>query len=184
MTAPCLTGDVVRLSLLDLEKDVEEWAAWIQDSEYQRLLDTGPSTLYSPAAIRAWMEKECGQNYVVFSIHALPEERVVGFIDLSGFNWQARSAWVAIGIGPAEYRGRGLGTQAMRLLTRYAFEHLNLNRINLNVFGYNPGAMRSYEKAGSVLEGRQRELLNRYGQRWDMVYMGLLRDDWLAQQRK
>ena len=184
MTAPVLTGELVRLSVFDLEKDVEEWAGWMQDSEYQRLLDTGPSFLYTPAAIRSWLEKEGGQNYLVFSIRALPEDRVVGFIDLSGFNWPARSAWVAIGIGAAEFRGRGLGTEAMQLLARYAFEQLNLNRINLNVFGYNPRAIRSYEKAGFVHEGRERSVLNRYGQRWDIVFMGLLKEDWLAKQRE
>jgi RimJ/RimL family protein N-acetyltransferase len=184
MYTPVLSGELVRLSVLDLDKDVEEWAGWMQDSEYQRLLDTGPSSLFTPATIRSWLEKEGGQNDLIFVIRALPEDRVVGFIDLSGFNWPARSAWVAIGIGAAEFRGRGLGTEAMQLLARYAFEQLNLNRINLTVFGYNPQAIRSYEKAGFVHEGRERSFLNRYGQRWDMVYMGLLKDDWLAQQKK
>jgi len=184
MSAPALTGSLARLAVIDLDKDVEEWARWMQDSEYQRLLDTGPSFLYTPAGIRSWLEKEIGSNYLVFTIRALPEDRVVGFIDLSGFNWPARSAWVAIGIGDPNYRGRGLGTEAMGLAARYAFEQLNLNRINLNVFGYNPQAVRSYEKTGFVHEGHERSVLNRYGQRWDIIFMGLLREDWLAQQRK
>jgi RimJ/RimL family protein N-acetyltransferase len=184
MTPSNLSGRLVRLAVLDLEKDTEEWACWMLDSEYQRLLDMGPSSLHSPAVIRSWLEKEIGKDYLGFSIRALPADIPVGFIDLAGFNWAARSAWVAIGIGDPQYRGRGLGTEAMQLLARYAFEQLNLNRINLNVFGFNPAAMRSYEKAGFVHEGRERSVLNRYGQRWDMVYMGLLREDWLAQQEK
>jgi RimJ/RimL family protein N-acetyltransferase len=48
------------------------------------------------------------------------------------------------------------------------------------VFTYNQRAIRSYEKAGFQFEGRQRERLNRDGERWDMVYMGILRTEWLA----
>lgn len=181
MTTPALTGALVRLTTLDLEKDLEEWARWMQDSEYQRTLDMGPSLLFTPAAIRAWMEKEIGKDLCMFSIREITEDRLVGFIDLSGFDWPARSCWVGIGIGDPRDRGRGFGTEAMRLAARYAFEQLNLNRINLNVFEFNPGAVRSYEKAGFVHEGRERAVLNRYGRRWDMLFMGLLRQDWEQQ---
>lgn len=70
----------------------------------------------------------------------------------------------------------------MNLLARYAFRELNLNRINLSAFEFNPRAVRSYEKCGFVHEGRERQWLNRGGRCWDMIYMGLLREDWLARQ--
>ena len=180
MSAAALQGELVRLAAFDLEKDSEALARWSRDSEYQRLLDTGPSVVNASTSMREFMEKEIGKNYILFGIRPLNEDRTVGFADLSGFDWLARSAWVAIGIGEAEYRGRGLGTEAMRLLVRFAFEQLNLNRINLTVFSYNPRAMRSYEKCGFVYEGCQRQFLNRDGRRWDMVYMGLLKSDWQA----
>jgi len=50
--------------------------------------------------------------------------------------------------------------------------------VSLDVFEYNPRAIRSYEKAGFVVEGRQRQVLNRDGRRWDDVYMGILRQEW------
>jgi RimJ/RimL family protein N-acetyltransferase len=182
MYTPNLTGQWVKLRLVDPDKDLDEWAKWLQDSEYQRLLDTGPSSLFSPAAIRTWFEKEEGRDQLTFSILALQEEQLVGFVGLSGFNWQARSAWVAIGIGDAEMRRRGYGSEAMCLLAGYAFEQLNLNRINLNVFEFNARAIRSYEKVGFVHEGRERAVLNRYDRRWDMIFMGLLREDWARTQ--
>ena len=66
----------------------------------------------------------------------------------------------------------------MKVLLRYAFEELNLHRVNLSVFEYNPRAIRSYEKAGFRHEGRQRDALHRCGKRWDMLYMGILKSDW------
>ena len=175
-----LQGKLVRLAAFDLEKDSQAWSRWNRDTEYQRLLDDGPSSLYSPASVWEFLEKELGTGWVPFGIHPLDGDHAVGFCDLSGFDWLARSAWVAIGIGEVDQRGRGLGTDAMRVLARFAFEQLNLNRINLTVFEYNPAAIRSYEKCGFVHEGRQRQFLNREGQRWDMIYMGLLKEDWLA----
>lgn len=177
-----LSGERVRLAVFDLEKDSEALARWGQDSEYQRLLDSGPSSLYSAADMRSFLEKGIGEKQIMLSIRLLAEDRAIGFVNLAGLNWQARSAWVGIGIGEPEYRGKGYGSDAMNVLARYAFKELNLNRINLNVFEFNPRAMRAYEKCGFVHEGRLRQWLNRGGRRWDMIYMGLLREDWLARQ--
>ena len=103
---------------------------------------------------------------------------MIGFIELDGFNWPAREVWVGIGIGDREFQGRGYGTDAMRLVLRFAFLELNLNRVSLTVFEYNQRGIRSYEKAGFKEEGREREALERDGKRWDMLFMGILREDW------
>jgi RimJ/RimL family protein N-acetyltransferase len=47
------------------------------------------------------------------------------------------------------------------------------------VFEYNQRAIRSYEKAGFRLEGRQRQYIQREGHRWDLIYMGILREEWM-----
>jgi RimJ/RimL family protein N-acetyltransferase len=67
----------------------------------------------------------------------------------------------------------------MRLALGFAFMELNLHRVSLNVFEYNPRAVRSYEKAGFHVEGRQRQALLRNGKRWDAIEMGILREEWL-----
>ena len=42
--------------------------------------------------------------------------------------------------------------------------------------------MRSYIKSGFVVEGRARRMFMREGQRWDFIYMGILRDEWASWQ--
>lgn len=49
-----------------------------------------------------------------------------------------------------------------------------------NVFEYNPRAIRAYEKLGFQHEGRVRKYLNREGRRWDLVYMGITKEEWLS----
>jgi RimJ/RimL family protein N-acetyltransferase len=67
----------------------------------------------------------------------------------------------------------------MRVALRFGFMELNLQRVTLNVFDYNSRGVRSYEKAGFQVEGRVREFILRDGARHDVIYMGVLRENWL-----
>ena len=171
------TGQKVKLVPLDLEKEMSHWEEWDQDSEYKRLLDDSPAVQISGSIAREHFEEDNG-NGTLFMVHTIPDDRVIGFIELDGLNWAARSGWVGIGIGDSEYRGKGYGTEAMRLLLAYAFTWLNLNRVNLNVFAYNTRAIRSYEKCGFRYEGTEREVIFKEDKRWDLIDMGILRDEW------
>jgi RimJ/RimL family protein N-acetyltransferase len=88
---------------------------------------------------------------------------------------------VGLSIGARENWGKGYGTEMMHLLLRYAFMEVNLRRVTLAVFEYNPRAIRTYEKAGFRHEGRVRGRLKRDGKRWDMLIMGVLREEWKEQ---
>jgi RimJ/RimL family protein N-acetyltransferase len=85
-----------------------------------------------------------------------------------------------MGIGEPEARGQGFGSEVLQLLLRYAFTEFNLHRVSLNAFEYNPRAIHLYEKTGFTVEGRTREFLNRDGRRWDMIFMGILQEEWQA----
>jgi len=64
------------------------------------------------------------------------------------------------------------------LLLRHGFLTLNLNRVFLRVFETNPRAIRSYEKAGFIHEGRLRQAEFRDGQYVDILLMSVLRSEW------
>ncbi len=66
----------------------------------------------------------------------------------------------------------------MKIGLRYAFQELNLERVTLGVFAYNTRAIRSYEKAGFRHEGRERRYIHRDGERADVLFMGILRQEW------
>ena len=177
-----LTGKLVRLAALDPDVDAPLWSKWRQNSEYDRLSDTDPATLHSPKATREWIEKHLDSLLSnEFEIRTIDGDQVIGSLGLGGDMLIHSEAFVGIGIGESEFWGKGYGTEAMLLILRYAFMELNLQRVSLDVFDYNQRAIRSYEKAGFKLEGRQRGMLLREGKRWDLVYMGLLREEWLAQ---
>ena len=182
-----LHGQLVRLAAANSEADAETMARWSHDSEYLRHLDSEvacpQSVKRAKEDVQKWMENESPDNFG-FMIRTLADDRLIGFIGLDGIRWTHGDCFVGIGIGDPEYRGNGYGTDAIRVILRYAFIELNLHRVSLDVFEYNLRAIRSYEKAGFVVEGRERQFLNREGRRWDLVYMGILREEWKRQQER
>ena len=176
------TGKFVRLSAYDPEEMSKAYSRWSRNSEYFRLLNSSARPMQSPKAVAKWMEEEVGQmspaSYL-FSIRTLDDDKLIGELGLDVVDWSGRDAFVGLGIGETEYWSKGYGTEAMNILLRFAFSEINLGRMTLTVFEYNPRAIRSYEKAGFQHEGRLRKILNKEGTRWDMLYMGILREEWL-----
>ena len=174
-------GNLIRLSGDDPQTLGEAFSRWNRDSEYARLLDSEPPKMKSIKSFKDWFEKEFEKGeefHYFFTIRSLDDDQLIGFIGLFGIQWNHGSGWVGIGLGERSYWGKGYGTDAMQVVLRYAFRELNLFRVNLDVFEYNPRAIRSYEKAGFKVEGRERKVIQRDGKRWDMILMGILRDEW------
>lgn len=76
-----------------------------------------------------------------------------------------------------EYWEQGYGTEAAHLALTFAFEELNMHRVQATVFSYNHRSMALFERLGFRREGAFREFLHRDGQRFDMVLYGLLRHE-------
>ena len=177
------TGKLVRLSAFDPEEMSKMFPRWNRNSEYQRLLNSSARPMHSPKAELKWMEKEAGEmspSGHFFGIRRLEDDKLIGEIGIDVVNWPGRDAFVGLGIGETEYWSKGYGTDAMNILLRFAFTELNLRRVTLTVFEYNPRAIRSYEKAGFRHEGYLRNFLNREGRRWHELYMGILREEWMG----
>ena len=82
-------------------------------------------------------------------------------------------------LGP-DGRGRGLGTEATRMIVGYGFGHLGLHRISLEVYAFNPRARHVYEKVGFRAEGELREAL-RYRDKWiGATVMSILATEWTS----
>ena len=86
-----------------------------------------------------------------------------------------------MGIGDSEDRRCGYGTQVLGLLLRFAFDELNLYRLTARVQEYNEGALRLLQKAHFSEEVRRRQALQRFGRYWDLLLLGLLREEWKPQ---
>lgn len=175
-------GELVRLTAEKAEDLAQAFSRWRRDAYYSRLLDSDPATVFSVKTIKEWIEKEVygdSPEFVIFGIRSLEDDRLLGEIGFDLVKDGHGETFVGLGLGERAEWGKGYGTDAMRIILRYAFMELNLHRVSLDVFEYNPRAIRSYEKAGFKLEGRMRGFLHREGRRWDLIYMGILREEWI-----
>jgi len=99
---------------------------------------------------------------------------LLGSIRLDRVDLVDRRASLAIGLLRREDQGRGLGTEAVRRVLTYGFDELGLHRVSLRVLADNSRAIRSYEKCGFQVEGRERETVFLDGAWRDDLIMGLL----------
>ena len=100
----------------------------------------------------------------------------VGGASLFEFDFLARHAEAGINLVQSA-RGRGIGTAAIVQLVEFGFVRHNLRRIHLQAIASNLAAIRAYEKAGFVIEGRQRQHAWVRGRYEDIVRMGILRSE-------
>lgn len=112
-------------------------------------------------------------------IIALPDDsRAVGEVVINEIDHDNRSANIRIALFYEHDAGKGYGTEAMRLMVDYGFKQLNLHRISLGVYAFNPRAIHVYEKLGFKREGVLRDSLLWEGEYIDEITMSILEHEW------
>lgn len=180
MLGPVITGSLVTLGP-PRASDLELYCGWFRDPEitYYLTRDTPPSFKEE----EEWFERTARSDRdVVWGLYVL--DRVVGMIGIHAIDWRSRHGTTGTLIADREYWGKGIGTEAMQLRSRYAFDELGLEKLITHVFEGNAASRRALERAGYGTVGIQRRQEFRHG-RWFDVWIGeLLRDEWLAAQQR
>jgi RimJ/RimL family protein N-acetyltransferase len=176
-------GKRIQLTAPDIDRDAEIESKWTHDPDYLRLLSPDPAKPLSPAQVKKKYEEadkaaEKSHDTFSFAIRLREGDRLIGFIRVFDILWSHGSGRLQLGIGDAGDRRQGYGTEALKLILRYAFDELNLHRLSTTTFEYNPAALAFLQRAGFTIEVRRRQAVNRDGRRWDVVMLGLLRDEW------
>ncbi|MEU6532756.1 GNAT family protein [Streptomyces sp. NPDC046928] len=103
------------------------------------------------------------------AIDRVSDGAFVGWCGLSGWNPEYRSASLGYVLGDAMW-GHGYATEAAHALLRWAFDTLDLNRVQAEADTRNEASARVLEKLGFVREGTLRE---------DCVVNGVVSDSWV-----
>ena len=171
-----IVGKKVRLRAFR-EDDLKNCVAWLNNTAVTRyLMNMRP---WSVTEERLWIERAMRNDdpsNVTLVIESSDGE-FAGNAGLMFIDLRNRSAEAGIVVARPEDWGRGLGTEAMTLLLRHAFEEMNLHRVHLRVYSFNERGIRSYKQIGFVEEGRQREALFRHGAWHDVVVMAILQHE-------
>ena len=176
MKTPYLVGERVYLRPLNRD-DASVLQRQINNPEVVRtLMVWRPMSLEAETAFIERIAQS--ETDVVLAIALREDDRMIGDAGLHQIDWRSRVAEFGIQIGDSVDWGKGYGTEVTRLVVRYGFESLNLNRIWLRVYDHHPGGIRAYEKAGFRREGVMRQGVWREGAFHDVIVMAILASEW------
>lgn len=178
---PNLAGK--RIVLREYRKeDLPYMRKWVNNSEITKYLShifLYPHTLNTTEDfLNSMLQGNSGIKGFIIA-HKETEE-YIGQIDLIKIDWVNRVGTLGIVIGTTEYLGRGYGTEAIKLIQKFAFNRLNLHKLDLEVRAYNERAIRCYKKCGFKEEGRIRENYFFDGKYTDTLFMGILKSEYEA----
>ena len=118
-------------------------------------------------------------NSILFTICKKESDKPIGNTAFVRIDWVGRMATFYIAIAEKENWSQGFGSEATRLMVDYAFNTLNLNRIQLHVSKENQPALNTYRKIGFKEEGQLRQAMYFNGRYIDFYLMAILRQDFL-----
>ena len=160
------------------KKDAAAFVPWVNDPEVIRTLAIGTQTL-NVRAEEVFIEKtNASAHDEVFGIVVKATDQLIGSTGLDQIDFRHRRANFGIMVGEKSEWGKGYGTEATALVVQYVFAVLDLNRVQLFVYEYNPYAIRAYEKVGFQSEGLLRQDHFYAGRHWDTIVMAIVRDEW------
>jgi RimJ/RimL family protein N-acetyltransferase len=178
MNGGMLTGEVVALRARR-ESDVPILDAELHDdvATYSR----GDSRPWRPippgSAASSYRITDPAADPAHFSVVELASEELAGDALLWGVDTHNRVGHVGISLRPS-FRGRGLGTDTVRVLCRYGFEIRGLHRLQVETLADNEAMLRAAAGAGFTREGALRQSAWVNGAFADEVLLGQLVSEW------
>ncbi len=181
--ALCWTFDMLRGEKVLLRARHEADVAILQTELYDDIAtysraDTRPWRPISPASSASpYAIADPTDTVAPFSVVELASDELAGDAALWGIDVHNRRAHLGLALRPA-FRGRGLGSDVVRVLCRYGFEVRGIHRIQIETLTDNAAMMQAALQAGFVREGVRRHATWVSGSFADEVILGLLDTEW------
>lgn len=121
-----------------------------------------------------------GKETVLFTICRQEDNVPVGQTAFVRIDHVSRTAIFYIAIYDPRYWSHGYGGEATKMMVKYGFDTLNLNRIQLHVCSENEKGVAAYKKAGFTIEGTLRQAMYHQNKYIDFYVMGILREEYYA----
>ncbi|AHH94754.1 GNAT family protein [Kutzneria viridogrisea] len=173
---PTLTGELVTLRPVEVHDAVH-----LAGIEPETLRLTGSHRTHDLPALERWYATRAEHtDRLDLAIVERATGEVAGEVVLNNLDLDNHSCSFRILLVGARFYGRGLGSEATRLVLGHAFEVVGVHRVELEVYSFNPRARRVYEKAGFVHEGIKRHALLWLGEWVDAEIMSVLAEEWAA----
>lgn len=169
-----IVGDRIYLSPRNAE-DYEIFAEWLNDPQVADYIGRS-GKIMSNQEEKEFLEQNNNPE-AVFSIIDINNDKIVGSVGIEQIDHLNRCGTLGVFIGDKDYRDKGYGTEAIKLILEYGFKYLNLKNINLDLVSANARAYRCYQKCGFKEYGRRRQCHFINGKYYDKISMDILDEE-------
>jgi len=173
-----IEGNKVYLREVNESDVTDNYYNWINDPEINQYLETR----YLPRSKNNILEHvkhlDGLSNEIFFAICDKATDKHIGNIKLGPINWIHRYGDISLLIGDKDYWGKGIATEAIRLVTGFGFYTLNLHKIKAGCYAQNLGSAKAFEKVGFVREGLLIKQWMVKGEYQDEILLGLCFEDY------
>ena len=172
-----IRGERVGLGPMDASM-LETLTRWINDFQTVRSIGMDPRPM-TRGEEEGWFNRVTSNpENVIFAVYDLEDVSLTGTVSLFDINHRHGTCELGVAILDPSRRGKGLGTEAVQLVTDYAIHALAMHNVHLATYGFNYAGQRAYTKAGFQEYGRRREAHFHNGKWWDIIYMDVIASEW------
>ncbi len=148
-----LVASGLMLRCLQTSDVSSKYLEWLNDPEINRFLEIRHSPPKSTEELCEYIESiKSSPDNIIFGIFLEIDGRHIGNIKLGPINKLHKRADIGILFGERGEWGKGYATEAIKLISHFAFEELSLLRLTAGCYEENVGSLRAFQKAGFILE--------------------------------
>lgn len=156
-THPRLEGEKIYLRPITVEDVTDAYVGWLNDPEVNQFLETR-FVAHTKETAREYVRKLAHDPAHIFlAIIRKDAGAHIGNIKLGPIDPHHKVGSIGIMIGDKESWGKGFATEAIQLLTSYAFDSLRLHKITAGAYENNVGSAKAFLKLGFFEEGRRKK---------------------------
>lgn len=160
-------------------EDGEMIRGMFNDPEMENLV-VGWAFPVSQYAQNQWLASHYSDQRNFRFVIETEEDGAVGIATLVDIDWKNRRARHGIKLANRKNRSKGIGTDTVMAIMRYAFDELNLNRLDSSRLSENEASRKLYHKCGWSDEGVRRQFVFKRGAYRDLIVTGILASDYYA----
>jgi len=147
-----LVGERVALAEM-VEEDQPLFHKWLsENAELRALIDD--NRIPTKEDQRKWFDRTKQPGWKFFSLVTI-EGDLIGHAGFVNIDENEKTAVMRITIGNPQFLGKGIGSEAVGLLSKFGFEAAGWDRLTLRVLETNLRAIRVYEKNGFRITGKE-----------------------------
>ena len=140
-----------RISFVKLtEKLVQDYLDMVNDIDVQKYISRNRKK-YKLNGELEWIKSKLEENAIIFSMIEKESNEFIGNVEIMEIKDNVGEMGIAI---TPKKQDKHYGQEAIKRFIEYAFNTLNLDGLELNVYNFNPRGIRCYEKVGFIKDGQ------------------------------